>query len=106
MEATLDNNSKSDMTPEEMKVGPKGQVVIPKAIRDALQIFLSSKVLVRSDDGRVIIEKKPAIAVSVFEAIADAGPSIVSYDPHLYEEELRRRVGTEHTSTQTSSFSS
>ena len=87
-------NSKLDMTQEEMKVGPKGQVVIPKAMRKALKIFPGSKVLVSSDDGRVIIEKKPASAVSVFEAIAKAGPSVIAYDSHLYEEELRRRVRT------------
>ena len=82
------------MTQEEMKVGPKGQVVIPKAMRRALKIFPGSKVLVSFDEGRIIIEKKPVSAVSVFEAIAKTGPSIVSYDFHLYEEELRRRVGT------------
>lgn len=85
---------KLDMTQEEMKVGPKGQVVIPKATRKALKIFPSPKVLVNSDAGRVIIEKKPTSAVPVFETIAKAGPSIISYNSHLYEEELNRRVST------------
>ena len=84
---------KLDMAQEEMKVGPKGQVVIPKAMRKALKMFPGSRVLVSSADGRVIIEKIPVSAVSVFEEIAKTGPSIASFDAHLYEEELKRRTG-------------
>lgn len=93
MKITPQYDLKLDMAQEEMKVGPKGQVVIPKAIRKALKISPGSKVLVSSADGRVIIEKMPTSAVSVFETIAKTGPSIASLDTHLYEEELRRRAG-------------
>ena len=81
------------MIHEEMKVGPKGQVVIPKAIRKALKIVPGSKVIVSLVDEQVIIEKPSTSSVSVFEKIAKGGPSVPFIEPHLYEEELKRRLG-------------
>jgi AbrB family looped-hinge helix DNA binding protein len=80
------------MIQEEMKVGPKGQVVIPKTMRKALKIGPGSMVIVSMADDRVVIEKAPVSAVSVFEAIAKGGPSVSFVEPHLYEEELERRL--------------
>jgi len=82
------------MIQEEMKVGPKGQVVIPKTMRKALKISPGSKVVVKLVEEQVIIEKPSLSAVSVFEGIAKGGPSIAFIEPHLYEEELERRSGT------------
>jgi len=82
------------MIQEEMKVGPKGQVVIPKAMRKALKISPGSKVVVRLVDEQVIIEKPSLSAVSVFEGIAKGGPSVTFVEPHLYEEELERKSKT------------
>ena len=81
------------MIQEEMKVGPKGQVVIPKAMRKALKIGPGSKVIVSMVDEQVIIEKPQTNSVSVFEKIAKGGPSLPFIEPHLYEEELERRLG-------------
>jgi len=80
------------MIQEEMKVGPKGQVVIPKAMRKALKIGPGSKVVMSLTDDKVIIEKPPVSAVSVFEGIAKEGPSMALIEPHLYEDELERRL--------------
>jgi AbrB family looped-hinge helix DNA binding protein len=80
------------MIQEEMKVGPKGQVVIPKAMRKTLKIGPGSKVIVRLNGEQVIIEKPLPSAVSVFEEIAKSGPSINFIEPHLYEEELEKRI--------------
>ena len=80
------------MIQEEMKVGPKGQVVIPRAMRKALKIGPGSKVIVSMVDDQVVIEKSTDSAVSVFEAITRGGKSVSFVEPHLYEEELERRL--------------
>jgi len=82
------------MIQEEMTVGPKGQVVIPKAVRKALKISPGSKVVVKLVEEQVIIEKPSLSAVSVFEEIVKGGPSIAFIEPHLYEKELERRSRT------------
>ena len=53
-----------------MKVGPKGQVVIPKTMRRALKIEPGSKVLLKLEDNKVILEKPFFDAVSVFQQVA------------------------------------
>ena len=76
---------------EEMKVGPKGQVVIPRAIRKALKIEPGSKVTFTLEDNKAIIEKPAFDAVAVFERIARSGKSVSKVNPHAYEEELEER---------------
>ena len=41
---------------EEMKVGPKGQVVIPRAMRKALKIEPGSKVTFTLEDDKLILK--------------------------------------------------
>lgn len=74
-----------------MKVGPKGQVVIPQAIRKALKIEPGSKVTVTLKDDKAIIEKPAFDAVAVFEKIAKEIHYNKKIDPHAYEEELEER---------------
>jgi len=76
---------------EEMKVGPKGQVVIPIAIRKALKIEPGSKVTVTLEDGKAILEKPAFDAVAVFERAAKIIHDNKKIDPHEYEEELEER---------------
>ena len=85
-------NSGLEMIQEEMRVGPKGQVVIPKAMRKALKIGPGSRVVVRLNGEQVIIEKPTMSAVSLFEEIAKSGLSVNFIEPHLYEEELEKRI--------------
>jgi AbrB family looped-hinge helix DNA binding protein len=47
------------MMQKEVKVGKKGQVVIPKAMRTALKIEPGSKVLFTFDDNKLILTKVP-----------------------------------------------
>jgi len=82
------------MLEKEMKVGPKGQVIIPRAMRKALKISPGSRVIVKLLDERVIIEKPIVSAVSPFEGIAKAARSVSFIEPHLYEEELERPIPT------------
>jgi AbrB family looped-hinge helix DNA binding protein len=78
---------------EEMKVGPKGQVVIPRVFRSALKISPGMKVTVRLENERVILEKKKTQdAAAEFERIAKRGRSMSTVSPHLYEEEFEERL--------------
>lgn len=43
------------------KVGPKGQVVVPKAIRDRLGIMPGDEVVIDEVDGEIRIRRKPAL---------------------------------------------
>ena len=76
---------------EEMKVGPKGQVVIPRAMRKALKIEPGSKILFRLEDDKLILKKPAFDAVAVFERIAKEINFNKEIDPHAYEEELEER---------------
>ncbi len=67
-----------------VKVGPKGQVVIPKAFRQAFGIAPGTS---------VVLEEKPAADfVKVFERIARAGKSVKIRPHESYEEELEERT--------------
>jgi AbrB family looped-hinge helix DNA binding protein len=79
------------MIEEEMKVGPKGQVVIPRAMRKALKIEPGSKVLFRLEDEKLILKRPDFDAVAVFRRIARSGKSVSEIDPHAYEEEIDER---------------
>ena len=76
-----------------MKVGPKGQVVIPRAMRKALKINPGSKVVFKLDDDKLILEKPSFDAVAVFRRIAKEINYNEKIDPHAaYEEELEERT--------------
>jgi AbrB family looped-hinge helix DNA binding protein len=79
------------MIEEEMKVGPKGQVVIPKIFRNALKINPGTKVMVRLENDHVVVEKRAFDAAAEFERIAKLGKSIDRISAHMYEEELEKR---------------
>jgi len=74
-----------------MKVGPKGQVVIPRAMRKALKIEPGSKVLFTLEEDKLILKKPVFDAVAVFERIAKEIHYNKEIDPHTYEEELEER---------------
>jgi len=75
-----------------MKVGPKGQVVIPRALRKALKIHPGSKVVFRLEGDKAVLQKLGVDAVALLERIAKNGPSVTRIPSHLYEEELAGRV--------------
>ncbi len=75
-----------------MKVGPKGQVVIPQELRHALNIYPGSKVLFRLKDNKLEVEKTPQDAVAIFKESA-RGMGKLKFHPHeAYEEELEERI--------------
>ncbi len=79
------------MLEEEMTVGPKGQVVIPSALRKALKILPGSKVVIRFEDEHLIVEKQKIDTVGIFESIARSGKSVNEIPSHSYEKELSGR---------------
>lgn len=86
------SNLKYYMIDEEMKVGPKGQVVIPRALRKALKIHPGSKVIFRLEGDKAVIQKPEVDTAALLKSIARKGPSIKRIPPHLYEEELAARM--------------
>ena len=80
------------MLEEEMTVGPKGQVVIPRAMRKALKIQPGSKVVFRLGENRAVLEKQAVDSVGVFEGVARRGASVQDVKPHGYEDELAGRT--------------
>ncbi len=79
------------MLEENRKVGPKGQVVIPQAIRKALKMEPGTNVVVSLEDGKVVMKKPAFDAVAVFERAAKQIHYNKKIDPHAYEEELEER---------------
>ena len=75
-----------------MKVGPKGQIVIPKEIRDEENIFPGDEVFVELSDKGILIEKPKKDAVAEFERIAKSGKSIDKIDSDKdYAEMMKQR---------------
>ena len=80
------------MLREERKVGPKGQFVIPRAMRKALKIEPGTKIVVSLEDNKIVVEKPFVDAVAVFRRIAKSGKSVSEFDSDAnYEEELEER---------------
>ncbi len=77
---------------QKMKVGPKGQVVIPKLFREAADIYPGNEVLFEMMDHRISIEK-PIIEdpVRIFEMVAKSGRSVKKIGLHSIEEEIEER---------------
>lgn len=81
-----------DILEEEMTVGPKGQMVIPRAMRKALRIQPGSIVLFKLESNRAVVEKQAVDSVRVFEDVARRGRSVRHVSPHEYELELAKRA--------------
>jgi AbrB family looped-hinge helix DNA binding protein len=77
---------------ETMKVGPKGQVVIPNSFRQLMKIGPGSEIIFKLDKDKVVIEApKIEDPIQTLESIALKGKSVSNIDLHSYEEELRKR---------------
>jgi len=74
-----------------MRVGPKGQVVIPKVLRDEFKIGPGTEVTFSVERERIVMRATRTDAADVFERIAKSGRTIRKFPPHAaYERELRR----------------
>ena len=74
-----------------MKVGPKGQVVIPKKMRDEKKILPGDDVLMELSEEGILIEKPKRDVIAEMKKIANSIEYRGKIDPHAYEEELEER---------------
>lgn len=75
------------------KVGPKGQVLIPKVVREATGLYPGTRVSVDVKEGEVVIEKPALDPIKIFEEISKMGKPIKIVHPHeAYEEEIAQRL--------------
>jgi len=78
------------MPKEEMKICPKGQVLISKAFRKSLGLHPGNKVTFTLIEKGLILEKPREDAAVVFKEIANSGKN-VKIKPHEYDEQLEKR---------------
>jgi len=78
------------MLTDRMRVGPKGQVVIPASFRKVLKIGPGSEVVFRLEGDRAVLEKERETTdpIQTFENISRKGRSVSKINPHAYEDEL------------------
>jgi AbrB family looped-hinge helix DNA binding protein len=78
------------MLKEEMKIGPKGQVVIPKEFRKSLGLHPGNKVIFTLTEEGLLLEKPREDTVAIFKEIANSGKT-VKVKPHEYAKQLEKR---------------
>lgn len=76
-----------------MKIGPKGQIVIPKLLRDDLGFAIGEEVLVGKGDEGAVIKKKIEDPIAVFRRVALSKPRVdfEKIDKQAYESEIEER---------------
>ncbi|PKP58325.1 MAG: AbrB/MazE/SpoVT family DNA-binding domain-containing protein [Candidatus Altiarchaeales archaeon HGW-Altiarchaeales-1] len=79
------------MIEQQMKIGPKGQVVIPKAFRKFLGIYPGSDVVFELKKEGILIEKQATNVVEIFDRIARSGKLKTFEQDKQYEEEIEHR---------------
>ena len=80
------------MFEEIMRVGPKGQVVIPANLRQTMKIGPGSEIVFRIEKDKVIIDvPKIEDPVHTLESIALKGKSVSKIDTHSYQDEIYSR---------------
>jgi len=81
------------MFQKHVKVGPKGQIVIPKVFRDEFNIEPGSEVIVEYTEEGLVINTEKEETERVFREVAEGGGKTVKrIGPHeAYESELEER---------------
>jgi len=79
------------MLKQEMRVGPKGQIVIPKLFREDKKIYPGDKVIIELKEEGIIIEKQREDPLKVFEEISSKGKSVKVDSDRDYDEMMRKR---------------
>lgn len=75
-----------------IKVGPKGQIVIPKVLREEYNIVPGDEVIFRENNNVVVIEKAKKDIIEVFErARKSVKKKKIKFDIHGIEKEYEER---------------
>ena len=80
------------------RVGPKGQIVIPKVLRDEYNISPGDDVIMREDHQAIVIEK-PRDPVDALHELAKRLKIRKRVDVHAIEEEYEERWGKKKLTT-------
>ncbi len=74
------------------QVGVRGEVVIPKSLRNAMRLAPGSDVTLSSEGDRIVLRAVRNDVLGTLEKIARSGPSVRKFPPHeAYESEIRSR---------------
>ena len=78
-----------------VRVGPQGRIVIPAHIRRALSIGLGEELLVRIEDGRLVLETRARVLERVQSWFSHVPPEVNLVDELIAErrEEVRKEGG-------------
>ena len=81
------------MFAKQVKVGPKGQIVIPKAFRDEFDIHPGSELIVEYTKDGIVINVEEENTEEIFEEVANTGKKVTRrIDPHeAYESQMEER---------------
>ncbi len=77
----------------EMKVGPKGQVVIPSVFRKNFNIHSGNKVIFQSEGNRLILRKTDEDTVETLKKIAEETEEADIDSDRDYDERMEERLG-------------
>ena len=79
------------MVNAETKVGPKGQIVIPKLLRDEFGILPGDEVMIKETSEGMLIERVVESPIKILRLIAKSGKRAKKINFHKYEEQIEER---------------
>ena len=79
------------MIKQEMKVGPKGQIVIPKLFREQKRIHPGDRVFIELKKEGIVIDKPLEDPISIFERVSKKGKSVKVNSDKDYEQMMKGR---------------
>jgi len=79
------------MVEVETKVGPKGQILIPKILREEYNILPGDEVIIKETDEGILIEKSSEEPIKIMEEISQKYGKKIKINYHAYEEEIEER---------------
>lgn len=85
--------SGKNMFAKHVKVGPKGQIVIPKVFRDEFEIYPGSEVIIEYTGEGIVINNDLEETEEIFEDVAKTGKKVKrKIDPEeAYESQMEER---------------
>ncbi len=79
------------MIRQETKVGPKGQIVIPKIFREHKKIYPGDKIFVELREDSIVIEKPTKDTLKIFEEISKKGKAVNVNSDNDYDQMMKER---------------